>query len=224
MLLAEMREGVAVGPSPTLADWLGHWLAVVAPRLRSSTLHTYARHCATLSRLLGQVRLRDLRASQIEAALLALPVGPHTVRGLRAVLRNALGLAVRDRLVADNAAALARLPPGPPRRQPPTTAEVRALLAALEGHRLQPLALLYEVGDRRRGGDRTADSGAGVWAEIAQLAERVVTIGTQLDALDPRDSADRVAALDDGAMIPAAKPSGNDHRWPARFASKGEAG
>lgn len=25
-------------------------------------------------------------------------------------------------------------------------------------------------------------------------------------------------------MIPAAKPSGNDHRWPARFASKGEAG
>jgi integrase len=59
----------------------------------------------------------------------------------RAVLRSALGLAVRDRLIPDNAAALARLRRPTQRRQPPTTDEVRALLAALADHRLRPLIL-----------------------------------------------------------------------------------
>lgn len=141
-MVAATRAGYAIGPLPTLAEWLDRWLAVVRPTVRETTWRTYAWSAATLSRLLGSIRLRDLRPSHIEEALAPLPWSPHTVAKLRAALREALGLAVRDRLIPDNPAAAARLRRTAMRRQPPTVEQVRALIAALEGHRLQPLVIL----------------------------------------------------------------------------------
>lgn len=150
-MLAEMLGGAALGPNPTLAEWLERWLAVIAPSVRASTLVFYRQRCRRLIGALGHWRLRDLRPSHVEEALLALPLAPWTVRGLRSVLRSALGLAVRDGIVSQNAAALARLPAATHRRQPPTTDEVRALIAALDGHRLRSLVVLLAATGLRVG-------------------------------------------------------------------------
>jgi integrase len=104
-----------------------------------------------LSELLGRIRLADLRASHIEEALAGLPWSPHTIAGLRSVLRTALSLAVRDRLIPDNPAALARLRTTGARREPPTADDVRRLIRALEGHRLQPLIVLLATTGLRLG-------------------------------------------------------------------------
>jgi len=98
---------------PTLTSWLEEKSAEVRP----TTLRDYARHVQThLVPHLGQVRLRDLRTSQVTGLLRQLSsdgLGPTTVRRVHATLRSALGDAVRAELVQVNAATHAVAPKVP---------------------------------------------------------------------------------------------------------------
>ena len=77
---------------------------------------------------------------------------PRQVQYIHAVLRNALGQAVREELIARNVATLVRVPS--PRYKVGkglTVDQVRTLLKATEGHRLYPLYVTAATMGLRRG-------------------------------------------------------------------------
>lgn len=88
-----------VGTSPTVRDWLEHWLTVIAPRkVRASTLQGYeskVRH--RLIPGLGGHRLGKLTAEHVEAyfAQVETEVAPATARQLFRILSRALKVAVQ---------------------------------------------------------------------------------------------------------------------------------
>ena len=116
-----------------------------------------ARGAGTVERYLvpdlGTVPLLTLSPSRVEAMLARHGrLSANTRAGMRGVLRRSLADALKDGVIVRNAAALAR-PPKQDRvqRTAPTTAEVRALLAALEGHRLRDLVLVMAATGLRVG-------------------------------------------------------------------------
>ena len=159
-LLAGMTRARAVGdPIPddrlTTGAFLTDWLtSQQPPRVRATTARTYK---FQVERLIvphvGSIRLRRLRASDVEAMMDALSArSPHTVAGARSVLRRALADAERDRLIEHNPAALVRGHRGPIRRLvAPSVPDVRAVLAALSGHRLSALFVLDALTGLRMG-------------------------------------------------------------------------
>jgi integrase len=131
----------------TVGKWLVGWLAHVRGTVRPNTADAYEQTIRNyLLPELGTVPLRTLQPSRVEtltADLLARGYSANTAARARDVLRRAIADAVKDGHVDRNAAALAR-PPRVPRDQiaAPTTADVRALLAALDGHRLRDMVLV----------------------------------------------------------------------------------
>jgi integrase len=128
-----------------VADFLARWLADVAkPKLRPMTYHRYQ----DLLRLhvlpsLGKRPLARLTPQDVQTLLTAKlgeGLAPATVVQIRAVLRRALGQALKWGLVARNTAALT----DPPRMQraevqPFSPEQARAFLAAVQGDRLEAL-------------------------------------------------------------------------------------
>ena len=103
--------------SRSIAEWLAHWriTTLAASDRKEATQALYS----TLSRKhleagpFGQIRLDKLRASDIEALILALrarSLSDSTVRHIYTVLRAGLDGAVRDGLLARNPAALIARP------------------------------------------------------------------------------------------------------------------
>lgn len=122
----------------TIAAWLDEWMETAAPNLRASTVESYRaiarRHVVPG---LGTVKLGDLGAPAVDRwlrGLTASGLSARTVTYARAVLRRALGHAVRLRLVEVNAAQLST-PPKAIRREMVafSPAELRALLAHVAG-------------------------------------------------------------------------------------------
>ena len=156
--LAAVIDGVADGTSAhderlTVAVFLRSWLdAKVANGLRPSTATSYRQHVQThLVPFLGELRLRDLRQSHVEALLAHLSAsaangrgpGPSTIRRIHATLRSALSTAKRRRLVSFNAAVDVDLPSAPrPRVHPWEPTELGAFLDHVAGDRL---GVLFEV-------------------------------------------------------------------------------
>ncbi len=146
---AAQREHEAGLPVPgwrqTVGQFLDRWLAdVVQPSVRPKTHHSYAQ----LVRLhvkpaLGHHQLAKLEPQQVQAMLndkISLGLSPRTVQYMRAVLRRALGQALKWGLVARNVATLV----DPPRSVhhetqflPPLQA--RVLLEVVLGDRLEAL-------------------------------------------------------------------------------------
>jgi integrase len=151
-MLAEMRRAHAGGrPLPddrlTVGKWLVRWLDHVRPTLRWATIRAYDQAIRSwLLPELGTLSLRTLAPSRVETMLQRMAgrgLSANTQASARDVLKRAIADAVKDGHVERNVAALAR----PPRRTgeqlaAPTTADVRALLAALDGHRLRDMVLV----------------------------------------------------------------------------------
>ena len=129
----------------TVAAFLGRWLAeIVAPTTRPKTCRFYEQIVrGHLIPELGRFPLAQLGPEQVQAMLnrkRASGLSARSVYHLRAVLRTALGRALKWGLVARNAAALA----DPPRVADPgprliTKDQARMLLAAFRGNRLEAL-------------------------------------------------------------------------------------
>lgn len=129
----------------TLGKFLDQWLVeVVKPSVRASTFKSYECHVRLyIKAALGNVVLSKLAPSHVQGLLNGLVkqgLSPQTALHVRATLRRALGQALRWGLVNRNVATLI----DPPKVQrykvkPMDRAQAEALLAAVQGHRLEAL-------------------------------------------------------------------------------------
>lgn len=157
--LKQQADGVPLPARQTkLATYLNDWLANViglttAPRTHASYAMLVKNHIAPSS--LGTLPLERVDVPAIRRFLNAKTdegLSPRTVQYLRSVLRAALAQAERDGLVARNAARLVK-PPKVTQRETPglTPDQARTVIAAFDGHELQPLVLTMLTLGLRRG-------------------------------------------------------------------------
>ena len=141
----------------TVGQHLESWFQAAASRLRPSTIVRYRnliRH--QILPALGQFRLAQLQPADVVGAMArwrAEGLSPRSVAQARAVLRAALGDAVRWGLVPRNVAQLAS-PPRIPRPEPRliAPAEAERVVAAMSGApQLQRLVVLSLHAGLRRG-------------------------------------------------------------------------
>ena len=154
-LLHQLDRGLRPAPERlTVGQFLQDWFAVHRDRLRPTTVRRYRQVLDhLLLPTLGREKLAQLTPSTVERALARLRregKSTYAVRQARAVLRRALQDAVRDGLLAQNPAALARpVPVDPPRPNVWSADEARRFLEAAQGHWLWPLfALALATGMR----------------------------------------------------------------------------
>lgn len=142
--LERAREAGTVansGRSPTVGQWLTHWLdTIAARRVRPATLRNY--RSAIDGRMipgLGAHRLDRLQPEHVEAYYVALAadgLSAATVLLHHRVLSRSLKVAMQRGRVARNVCALVDAPSADRHEvQPFTAAEARAVLAAAEGTR-----------------------------------------------------------------------------------------
>lgn len=151
--MAELRAAAAGGfpTGETTGEYLARWVEAVRPGLRPSTHREYARHAAVYWAPLARVELARLTPGHVERTMARLrerglpggaarPLSAQTVAHARSTLRRALSDAMRDGLVARNAASLAR-PPRVERREMRalTAAEASALVEATRDDEWGPL-------------------------------------------------------------------------------------
>ena len=142
----------------TVATYLADWIETsVRPRLRSRTTESYAETVARyIVPALGRIRLAKLEPEHVARMLADLTargtLSPTTVRYAYAVLRIALGRALKSGRVVRNVATLVD-PPARVRHEPrPLTAEqAGALLDATAGDRLAALYALALATGLRQG-------------------------------------------------------------------------
>lgn len=142
--------GKGVNPNDArqkLRDFARVWLIeVVAPHKRPGTLAFYTRHIGYATALIGDIPLESLGVQPIERCLSQLArdgLAPRSVDHVRAVLRNALNVAQRWKLISDNPAAevpRVLVPERPARALSPI--QVAVFLAAVEHDRL---CCLYHI-------------------------------------------------------------------------------
>lgn len=160
-LAAALRDRDAGLPTlneqTTVAEFLARWLEQsVKSRNRPATVEGYASHVRVhLVPALGNVRLARLTPDDVErfmAKKLAGGLSASTVTRIRATLRRALSLALKQGLVARNVAALADPPRVKPRQFDSLTVEqARAFLEAVRGHRLEALFVVAIATGLRQG-------------------------------------------------------------------------
>jgi integrase len=166
---AERRESV-LDSAATLRTWADDWTASgrAARRRRESTVGAYVYRLDTyVLPTIGGVRLRDLTPLHIDDlshGLAEKGLSAATIKGSLIALSACLDDAVRGRLLTANPARGVTVPESAPRTAevvPPTTEQVRALLAELEGTDLERLVALI-VGT----GCRIGEALAVRWADL----------------------------------------------------------
>lgn len=115
--LERLRRSYGQGVEPaagTLGHYLEGWLRAHGRRIRASTATSYRGHVILhLDPLLGGIPLARLRPSDVRRLVDELErkgLRPATIVRVVTTLRIALGAAVRDRLIPDNAADIRELP------------------------------------------------------------------------------------------------------------------
>lgn len=144
--LKDMDAGVDLATSrQTVVQYMARWLEDVArPNLRPSTLKSYESYVRLhIVPDQGHHRLTALAPQHLQAFLnakLAAGLSPRTVQYIRAILRLALGQALRWGLVGRNVATLVDLPRSIKTQvRPPTAEQARAFVDASKDDRLGPL-------------------------------------------------------------------------------------
>jgi integrase len=162
-LLGERDKGTLPDPSQnTLAEYLRGWL-LGKHDLSPHSRETYAWHIERqIIPELGSIELQRLKPSQVKAWLDGLrttgsirtggAISGTMARAIFRTLRSALADAVKVELVSRNVAAVVSAPSKDTEEvEILTKAEVAAVLTALEGHMLHPIALLGLASGCRRG-------------------------------------------------------------------------
>jgi len=135
-LAAEFAAAGTVAPrTVTVEHTVRDWLANLPAEIASPTsVRLVNGHGERIIKALGRVKLRDLRASRVEAFLRTMAADGYStsvISATRGVLVRAIRRAQRDNLVSTNAAELASCPAGKRRTSKSlTAAQVGALLAA----------------------------------------------------------------------------------------------
>lgn len=137
----ERDRGAPVARTPTMGEWADRWLRTTRHQVRPSTFSSYqwalapatdAKSVRNLRARLGDIRLGNLRPSQVEEAVAGMiddGMKPSTAMLARRVLGGCLAAAVRDGLIVRNAAAESRPPRLPAtERRSLSPVELRRLL------------------------------------------------------------------------------------------------
>jgi integrase len=139
----------------TVEDFITRWLEAARPSIRSTTLSTYRslinRHVMRIGdqRL---ARLTPLTLQQLYADLEADGVSARTRQHVHSLLHRALGQAVKWGMLRDNPASLVDRPRASRHEiKPLSTQEVRGLLKAAEGDRLEALYTVAVTTGLRQG-------------------------------------------------------------------------
>ena len=145
VILRDRQLGLPVAVErQTVEQYLTRWLAdVAAPKVRPSTMQVYEETVRRIVPHIGRVPLTKLTPQDVQRMLQAIAAAgaaASSVARARAVLRNALGQAVRWGLVPRNVAALTDAP-NDERKRPKvlTPQEARRLLDAVRGERFEAL-------------------------------------------------------------------------------------
>ena len=163
-----MASGIPIGDGEGLCETASSWRLLtgrLAPRFRHRSYSTTSEEpplqistatgTSPLVPALGRLPLQKLAPQHVQAFLnekLASHLSPRTVQYLRAVLRRALGQAVKWGLVPRNVATLVDPPHvSRPLIEPLTPEEARVLLAAAKGDRLEALFTVAMAVGLRRG-------------------------------------------------------------------------
>ncbi len=176
-LVAEVSAGKVPSTSGTLGELLDRWLDHVEEQLSPTTAREYRRLVSTLIEpKLGALPLRRVTTQRLDALYSELvrdrALSPSSVRQVHAVLRGALGQAVRWGWLATNPAASAS-PPKIRRREitPPTMTDTRALLQYADEHDPEFGALLRVI---TATGARRGEVCALRWTDIDPAAATMV--------------------------------------------------
>ena len=179
------RKAIEAGLQPTsdrmtAAVYLEDWLDATRETIRPSTWTRYAGMVRThLVPHLGRIPLSKLAAGDVERMLREMEGSPRTRHHARAILRTALGRAVRHGLILRNAAGLAE-PPRVEHREVEAweAAQVRTFLAAIRGHRLEAL-FTVAVGTGLRQGELLGLR----WSDV-DLSAGTLTVRQSLQRVD----------------------------------------
>ena len=157
--ISERESGFGARPSERLTTgaFLDQWLGASAPAsLRPRTLDGYRsivrRHLAPGIGRIPLAKLNGAHVQEVVNQLVKAGASPQTVRNVHAVLRRALGQAVRWGMLSRNAASAVDLPAS---RGYDVRAlgveDARAVLDAVRGDRLEPLVTLALATGLRQG-------------------------------------------------------------------------
>ena len=146
VVLRDQQQGLPVAiERQTVGQFLDRWLVDVAkPSLRPKTYHSYAALVRLhLKPALGHIQLGKLEPGQVQAmmnAKLASGLSPRTVQYLRAVLRRAIGQALKWGQVSRNVVILTDSPRMVRlEMQTLTPTQAHAFLDSVKGERLEGL-------------------------------------------------------------------------------------
>jgi integrase len=153
MLRGELASAWDVG---TVSELLNRWLAAAAQRVRATTTSDYATTVEThLRPAIGDVPLSSLTAKRIErlyADMRTANTGARTIQKAHVVLGAALRYAVKHELLG--VSPLAKIDAPRYKRgamRPYDAEEARTFLAAVKGHKYEPVFLLAIYGGLRQG-------------------------------------------------------------------------
>jgi integrase len=138
-----------------LRDFLEVWLTDVCSKVQPSTREFYTRHCGYATNYIGNVPLELIDEKEIErmqGKLHADGLAPRSINHVRDVLRNALNVAKRWKLISENPAA--HVPSwrvDEDQGHVLTPSQVAIFLNAVEGIRLSALYHIALVLGLRRG-------------------------------------------------------------------------
>jgi integrase len=216
-----VQLGTGVNPNDArqkLRDFARTWLVeVVQPHKRPGTFAFYLRHIGYATAIIGDIPLEGLTVRVIEKCLAQLTrngLSPRSVEHVRAVLRNALNVAKRWKLITENPAADApaiAVYERPERAL--TVVQVAVLLAAVEMDRLCALFHLALTLGLRRGellGLR--------WSDI-DWAAGTITISQQVSEGEGRPTAIVPYVKSDEGQRVLPLPSDLAARLQARYAA-----
>ncbi|WP_433319142.1 tyrosine-type recombinase/integrase [Micromonospora chersina] len=140
----QLHTGAYVDPAAgrtTFEAYAERWRAMQPHRANTAarTESQLRRHCYPV---LGARPLAQIRASELQAFVTGLPVGPSSVRPIWATVRAILSAAVRDRLIPYDPADRVKLPELPRKQITPLTVEQVDQLAAAMPARYRALVVV----------------------------------------------------------------------------------
>ena len=205
-LISEMQRGTYLEPNKTtVAQFLDRWLADVKSRVSPKTYERYEQIChKNIAPLLGAVPLARLRPEHIsEAYAKALATGrrdgtgglsPRTVRQMHAIVKSALGQAVKWDILARNPAAAVRGPKvGRAAMQTYDLEQTAELIEVARGTRVFiPILLAVLVGLRR------GEIAALRWRQVDLAAAQLAVVRQRADKVrykEPKSGRARTIAL-----------------------------
>ncbi len=193
--LRHKQHGIQFGSDRlTVGAWLDHWLAhVVKPEREPTTYEGYevSVRCH-IKPFLGSRSLAKLQPEHVERWLQELQTenrGLRTRQFALARLRTALNLALKRGYVVRNTAQLVEMPKSASRKiNAPTAEEVRRLLDAVRGHRLEAIISVALALGLRKG------EILGLRWEDINLEQRTLTVRNQVHRIKKQGIVVRVGA------------------------------